>query len=616
MYYPIRDYAALGNLRSAVLVSRHGSIDWAPAPFIDSPSVFGALLDDEDGGFWRIAPPEGVAYEAQQRYIPNTNVLVTEFTTDTGSFEVIDFIPIEALDELYSAEEDTTFRIHRKVLCKNGHCDVNIVFAPAFDYARSEVQLSHSRDGIYAEGVHAQRGTWHGTLATKRRCTITGGRAISNFTLEAGESEFFIFRYNCGNVAFARNNPEHLQEQLDDTEQFWREWSAPAEAALTGVDPQWRDEVMRSALMLKVLFFEPVGTVAAAATTSLPEVLGGVRNWDYRFTWLRDSSLIFKAFFRLGYTDEAEEYMQWLLGKLRQSVQDEPGGLQIVYGLRDEVSLEEKILPHLKGYRESQPVRIGNDAYKQRQWDAYGNIFDVIHDLQLQHGAEVLDAESWRALASIADYIADMWREPDEGLWEIRGGSDHYVYSKVMCWVVLDRALKLQEAHEYEGNVARWREEKEKIHSTVMERGYNEALGAFTQSFDSEELDAAALLLSKVGFIDGTDPKMRSTIRTIYEVLGDEAGRGLIRRYTADDGLPGEEGAFLLASFWLVDALFYAGEIQEARSLFHDLVKQANHVQLFSEEIDPASGDFLGNFPQAYTHLGLINSAFILGRTR
>ena len=373
----------------------------------------------------------------------------------------------------------------------------------------------------------------------------------------------------------------------------------------------WKDMIRRSALVLKVLFFEPVGTVAAAATTSLPEEIGGVRNWDYRFTWLRDSAFIFESFFRLGHTKEAKQYIRWLLDECKK--QGDPQHLKIMYPLEGGVcGKEEEILPHLKGYERSKPVRIGNAAVDQKQWDIYGSIFDVVWQLHELENKNVIDVVSWQFLREVANYVADIWDQPDEGLWEVRGGKDHFVYSKVMCWVALDRALRIAEAYGYGGECEKWRAQRDAIYAAVMEKGWNEKLQAFTHSFNSEELDATALLFPKVGFIKGTDPKMCSTISAIRKRLGD--GKGLLYRHTFSDGLPGSPGADLFASFWLVDALVCAGQIDDAQEIFEHVLELANHVGLYAEEIDPETGEFLGNFPQAYTHVGLINSAVRLTR--
>ena len=607
MYRPIRDYAIIGNLRSAALVSKGGSVDWAPAPFIDSPSVFAALLDEKKGGFWSIAPSE--AHTSTQSYLKDTNVLATKFSSEKGVLELIDFIPIEEEKTSLPAEEDTTFRLHRRVRCTQGLCPIEIIFEPKFDYARGETALSETDGGIFVENAEKR-----GVLAARCPFTIEGGRASARVTLKKGESLFFIFRYNTGTVELRKNGKAHHDKELDETVSFWREWSRECDLPVCPViEGPYRDAVIRSALVLKILFFEPVGTVAAAATTSLPEAIGGMRNWDYRFTWLRDASFVFQAFFRLGHLREAGEYIRWLIGVCTSSAESAgPEHLQIMYGLRGERVLPEEVLTNLDGYRGSRPVRIGNSAYGQKQWDIYGSVFDMIWRLHRLEGGTPLSAHTWRVLRDIADYVMHIWKEPDEGLWEVRGGKQHFVYSKAMCSVALDRAARLAEAYGLDGDTALWREESRVIKDEVLSRGFDDSLGAFVQRFDSSDLDASVLLLPAVEFIKGDDPRMLSTIAAIKrELLRDD---GLVLRYTADDGLPGREGAFLLASFWLVDALVLAGKEEEGRALFEKVIAKANHAGLFSEEMDPSTGEFLGNFPQAYTHVGLINSAFRLSK--
>ena len=605
MYRSIRDYAIIGNLRSAALVSKDGSIDWAPAPFIDSPSVFAALLDDKEGGFWQVAPDE--SYSATQSYIEETNVLKTVFTSQSGVLELIDFFPIEEEKTFVPAEHDTTFKIKRRITCLSGSCRIRVLFVPRFDYARGTTELRNIDRGVYI-----QNGSHRGVLVSHHPYVIEKNRASARIELSEGESEFLVFRYNTGRVALEKDNKEHHNDELEEAIAFWREWTDRCDLDACPVMGPWQDIIVRSALVLKILFFETVGTVAAAPTTSLPEAIGGVRNWDYRYTWLRDSSFIFEAFFRLGHVVEAETYLDWLIANCYE--QDDPAHFQIMYGLRGERELSEEILTHLEGYEGSQPVRVGNDAYLQQQWDIYGSIFDVVWQLHSLRGKVAVDEKRWRVLRAVANYVADIWEQPDEGLWEVRSEKAHYVYSKVMCWVALDRAVKLSKTYGFEGEVVAWERERDRIREAVLTRGFSETLQSFTQQFDSENLDAAVLLLPAVGFIDGKDPKMISTIRAVQAKLS--AKNGLLVRYTSADGLPGREGAFILASFWMVNALLRAGAIDEAESLFNTLVEKANHVGLFSEEIDPVSGAFLGNFPQAYTHVGLINSAIMLSRAK
>jgi len=602
MYHPIRDYAIIGNLRSAVLVSKNGSIDWAPAPFIDSPSIFASILDDKKGGFWSITPKG--KYTSSQRYVGDSNVLTTTFQTEKSMVKVVDFIPMEKEHTFMPASKDTTFRIHRKVVCVKGVCTMRVVFDPKLDYGRQKTHLS-----LIEGGVLVTNGKKRAVLAAKASFAIVNDRAVATLTLREGESRFLIFRYNTHEIVLKKNDEEHHEIELREVQRYWHDWTRKCDLPMCSTSKRWDKVVTRSALLLKILFFEPIGTIAAAPTTSLPESMGGIRNWDYRFTWIRDSVFTLHAFFRMGHVEEAEKYFNWLMYEC-YGASKKPEDLRIMYGLHSESKLDEEILPHLAGYKNSKPVRIGNAAYEQKQWDIYGSILDTAWQFHQLERAEVITPEIWVLLRSLANYVTKIWKEPDEGLWEVRGGKSHFVYSKVMCWVALDRAIKLAEAYDFNGEIELWRAEKGKIHAAVMEHGWSEKKQAFVQSFGSESLDASVLRLPVVGFIDGQDPKMLATLKQIKkELLTD---KGFVYRYTAPDGLPGTEGAFLLASFWLVDAMILAGETKAARTLFENVVASVNHVGLLPEEIDPTTKEFLGNFPQAYTHIGLINSAFNL----
>ncbi|MCR4330721.1 MAG: glycoside hydrolase family 15 protein [Patescibacteria group bacterium] len=602
MYHPIRDYAIIGNLRSAALVSKKGSIDWAPVPFIDSPSIFTSILDDKKGGFWSIAPKG--QYVSSQRYAGDSNVLTTTFQTKRGTAKVVDFIPIEKERVFMPSSKDTTFRIHRKVVCVKGTCTMQVVFDPQLDYGRQKTHLS-----LIDGGVLVTNGKKRGVLAAKVPFTIMDGRAVATVSLRKGESHFFIFRYNTHEITVRRNDTDHHEAELREVQRYWHNWTRKCDLAVCPTSKRWHKAITRSALLLKILFFEPIGTIAAAPTTSLPESMGGIRNWDYRFTWIRDSVFTLHAFFRMGHVEEAEKYFNWLMHEC-YGASKKPEDLRIVYGLHSESKLDEEILPHLAGYKNSKPVRIGNAAYDQKQWDIYGSILDTAWQFHQLEKSYVITPEIWVLLRSLANYVTKIWKEPDEGLWEVRGGKSHFVYSKVMCWVALDRAIKLAEAYDFNGEIELWRREKNEIHAAVMKQGWSEKEHSFVQSFGSEDLDASVLRMPVVGFIDGQDPRMLSTLKQIKkELLTDD---GFVYRYTAQDGLPGTEGAFLLASFWLVDAMILAGETKEARILFENVVTSANHVGLLPEEINPVTKEFLGNFPQAYTHIGLINSAFNL----
>jgi GH15 family glucan-1,4-alpha-glucosidase len=607
MYRPIREYGIIGNLRSVALVSTHASIDWAPAPFIDSPSIFAHILDDQCGGYWQILPD--VAYSSEQYYTKDSNVLTTRFACAEGVVTVTDFIPLEHTSEYVSSTTDTTYRIHRRIACSSGRVPMQMVCVPRFDYARGQTSVLPREGGAYMEN-----GNMYGVLASHIPLHVSDNRVSARFVMEAGDVQYMILRYNTDTITFADAGTQYHDQELFDAESYWRSWARSAVTDDAVTHTPWMSYVRRSALLLKMLFFEPVGTVAAAPTTSLPEEIGGVRNWDYRYTWLRDSTFIFQALFQLGYVSEAREYIRWLLDTCYSTAGTEAfGSLQIMYGLRGERQLEEQLLPHLRGYERSQPVRIGNAAYRQQQWDIYGSVFDVVWQLYELTGERVGETD-WEALRAMANHVCDIWREPDEGLWEVRGGKQHFTYSKVMCWVALDRAIRLADTFGFSADRNRWQREREEIYSTVWEHGFNSSLNTFVQCFDGEYLDASLLLLPTVGFIAGDDPRMQGTLAAIEEHL--MMNDTFVLRYVSDDGLPGNEGAFLLASFWLVDAYVFAGSINKGQRLFERLLTYVNHLGLLSEEIDPHDGTFLGNFPQAYAHVGLINSAVRLARAR
>lgn len=601
MYKPIRDYAIIGNLRSAALVSKEGSIDWAPAPYLNSPSVFAALLDEQKGGSWSIVPAG--PYRAEQEYLGFTNILVTRFITKSGTVEVIDCIPAQ---EGRSMEEREKAEVHRKIVCTKGECEARIRFAPRFDYARGKTELSLTEHGVLV----AHEGTRKGELVSPGEYSIEDNVAEATLKFKEGESAYLTFHYH--ETTREEWTEEHHEEEIVATEKFWKDWVHQCDLKTCPVAGPWHDMVVRSSLVLKILFFEPPGSIAAAATTSLPESIGGMRNWDYRFSWIRDSSFTLRALAQLGYIAEARTYVNWLLDECCSVKNFDPKDVRIMYGLQGEVDLKEEILEHLEGYRGSRPVRSGNSAHLQKQWDIFGSIMDTVWQIYMMDSAYEIKGETWGILRKFANYVVEIWREPDEGLWEVRGGQRHFVYSKVMCWVALDRALKIAKEYGFEGELEVWKREKEAIKKEVMERGWSKEKQAFTLSFDSQDLDTALLLMPAVGFIEGEDPRMISTIRAVEQELA--VRNGLLLRYTnaPQDGLPGREGAFLPASFWLVDALVFAGEKERAKKHLVNLVKLANHVGLYAEEINPKTLEFLGNFPQAYSHIGLINSAYYL----
>lgn len=604
-YKPIEAYGVIGNLRTVALVGLDGSIDWCCLPELDSPSVFAAILDDAKGGRFRVSPAG--PYQSRQRYLDNTNVLETHFETDEGKLVVTDFMPL--LASIIGADDPhTSPTIHRLVHCEAGEVEVEVVWAPRFDYARASMQIEKRGSLFLARG--------------SGECMILGGLPLGSariiedhgpvlhlrVRLRAGERLPLLTRYRAER---ARVDVEASIATLERTTGIWREWvnSGGEETQEQAFGGRWRKQVVRSALVLKLLTHPDSGAIAAAPTTSLPEEVGGVRNWDYRYSWIRDSAFTAQALFGLGYQAEALDFLQWA-EHAAMGGGEELLDLQIMYGLHGETDLREKVLDHLEGYKASRPVRIGNGAAKQQQHDIYGELFSAAYEL-VRFGGE-LDASLLTFLSAVADRACAVWREPDYGIWEVRGGPRHFVYSKVMCWVALDRAVSMAKHFGLEGDVGQWRRERDAIHRTVIEEGFDEKRGAFVQSFGSKDLDASNLLIPVVGFLPFDDPRIQSTIDRTLEELTDG---GVVYRYHAEDGLPGGEGAFGLTTFWMIDALTLSGRREKALELFEGIAARANHVGLYAEEFDPRSGAFLGNFPQGFSHIGFINSALYLARS-
>lgn len=590
-YKPISDYGVIGDMRTCALVGLDGSIDWCCFPRFDSASLFAAILDHRKGGRFRIAPT--ASYTSTQRYLPGTNVLVTTFHTDQGVVEVVDFMPsLERGQELSAYHE-----IHRRVSCSRGQVDLEIFFEPRFDYALSPVRLVPRRNGVLATDLEdeavalASPDSFWWELDPEAACSRT------RVQIRADEHFWLVLRYDDDEVhPIGRYDS---QRKLEATIAFWDSWVRRIQ-----YNGPYRAEVERSALVLKLLFYAPTGAVVAAPTTSLPEEIGGVRNWDYRFTWLRDAAFTLYALHVLGQYDEADRFMDYLKRVCRKSADH----LQIMYGIGGERHLVETELPHFEGYRGSAPVRIGNGAFDQLQLDVYGEVLDTAY---LWHHNNEMTEGLWSLLAELADWVTENWRRKDSSLWEVRAGVQHYVFSKVMCWVALDRAIRMAEELGLPGNIERWRVERNTIHAEVMELGWNEEKQSFVQHYDTDALDASNLLIGIVGFLPRDHPRVRSTIEaTIKELTSED--QELVFRYINPDGLPGDEGVFSICTFWLAEALILSGSVERGERIFKRMLRHANHVGLYSEELDPHTGEFLGNFPQAFTHIALINTAHIL----
>jgi alpha,alpha-trehalase len=590
-YKPIAAYGVIGDTRTAALIGMDGSIDWCCFPRFDGRSVFGALLDDAHGGRFRIAPTE--PYTADQRYLPLTNVLVTTFHTHRGSGvgEVLDFMPIPGEQPLVSHQE-----IHRRIRGGRGEMELEILIQPRFDYARGNTRLKRSGSGLHASDGREEFviGAPESLAWEVDEATAT---ARARVTVRSNEQLWIVLRYDTDEV-----EPVAAYEsdaQIERTARYWNGWAGALE-----YDGLYRREVERSALALRLLFYEPTGAIVAAPTTSLPEEIGGSRNWDYRFCWLRDAAFTLSAMHTVGLHDEASRFirfLEFLAGRATDT-------MQIMYGVGGETDLVEDELLHLEGYRGSRPVRIGNGAHDQLQLDVFGELLDAAW---IWHRRNLIDESFWKLLVRRVDWLVGNWQRPDSGIWEVRTEPRHYVHSKVMCWVAFDRAIRIAEELGGAPAIDRWRHARAAIHDEVLERGWSGRKNCFVQYYGSDTLDAANLLIPVVGFLPGDDPRVRSTIRATLDELTRD---GMLYRYTGDDGLAGGEGVFSICTFWLADALILAGEVENGERVFRRMLRFANHLGLYSEELDPRTGDFLGNFPQAFTHIALINTARILHR--
>ncbi|MFI1831256.1 glycoside hydrolase family 15 protein [Streptomyces sp. NPDC020412] len=581
----IEDYALIGDLQTAALVGMDGSIDWLCLPRFDSAACFAALLGDKENGHWRLAP-KGAARCTRRRYVDDSLVLESWWETRTGTVKVIDFMP----------QRDVTPDVMRIVEGVSGEVDMEAVLRLRFDHG-SIVPWMRRSDG-HRVAVAGPDSVW---LRSEPPVKTWGQQfsTVSSFTVAEGERVAFVLSWH----------PSHHQrpDLVDPYEALrcsladWAEWSRRCRCP-----DRYRDAVIRSLITLKALTYGPTGGIVAAPTTSLPEEIGGVRNWDYRFCWLRDSTLTLGALLTAGYQEEAAAWRDWLL----RAVAGDPADLQIMYGLAGERRLAETELPWLAGYAGSAPVRTGNAAVDQLQLDVYGEVMDSLF-LAAQEGIPS-ERHAWYLQLSLLGFLESKWREPDEGLWEVRGPRRHFVHSKVMAWVAADRAVRTLEADpSLRGDEARWRTMRDEVHREVCEKGYDPRRGTFTQYYGSRELDAATLLIPRVGFLPPDDPRVVGTVTAVREELG--TPDGLVRRYSTEgtgvDGLPGSEGAFLACSFWLVDAERMTGREEQARELFERLLALRNDVGLLAEEYDPVAGRQLGNFPQAFSHIALVNSA-------
>jgi GH15 family glucan-1,4-alpha-glucosidase len=597
-YQPIENYGIIGDLHSVALVGMDGSIDWLCLPHFDSPSVFAAILDDEKGGRFKIAPvSEDVT--RKQFYWPDTNILITRYFSRDGVGEITDYMPIHM-----PADSHGRHQLVRRIKVVRGAMNFRMECSPAFDYARDEHETEITESGVYFRSAQLSLG-----LATQVPLKQRDSGVFAEFTLREEQSAVFVLgEIDPGatrGVSFLKSEEELFMQTVD----YWRHWLS--KCTYTG---RWREMVHRSALVLKLLTYEPTGAIVAAPTTSLPEGIGGERNWDYRYTWIRDAAFTLYGLLRIGFTEEAEAFMGWLEDRCYEPRPD--GSLQLMYGIDGRSDLTEETLEHLEGYRCSRPVRIGNDAYNQLQLDIYGELMDAVY-LYNKYGDPIW-YELWTHLRRLIDWVCDNWRREDEGVWEVRGGRRHFVYSKLMCWVAVDRGLRLADKRSFPADSERWLKVRDEVYEEIMEKGWSSERKAFVQSYGGDTLDASTLIMPLVFFVAPKGPRMLSTLDAINRPPKDDGlvTGGLVFRYDVEksaDGLMGEEGTFSLCTFWLVEALTRAGRLEQARLLFEQMFGYANHLGLYAEEIGPR-GEALGNFPQAFTHLTLISAAFNLDR--
>ena len=606
-YLPIENYAVIGNLETVALAGMNGSIDWFCFPRFDSPSVFASILDERKGGFFKIAPVNIDGLVQKQLYWPDTNVLITRFYTVEGVAEIIDYMPIRA------PRETSGFHgLIRRVKVVRGQMEFRLECQPAFNYAR-DTHTTELVDG--GAKFHSDRLSL--ALASDQPLRREGAGVAIEFSLSKEESLSFELHEI---EATHADDPIGIGEQecealFERTVEYWHRWLS--RCTYKG---RWREMVYRSALVLKLLVYQPTGAILAAATTSLPEAIGGERNWDYRYTWLRDAAFTVYSLIRIGFTQEAAHFMEWVEARCKEL--EDNDGLQVMYGIDGRHHLTEEELPHLEGYKESGPVRIGNGAYDQLQLDIYGELMDAVY-LYNKYGTPI-SYEMWTYLRRLMNWLCDNWNRADEAIWEVRSGRQHFVYSRVMCWVAFDRALRLAEKRSFPADRERWMKVRDEIYQEVQMHGWNEGRQAFIQYYGSESLDASSLIMPLVFFMSPTDPRMISTIDAIKHPPSKRGltSDGLVYRYNVEetpDGLVGREGTFNMCTFWLVEALTRAGRfdrerLAEARLIFERMLGYANHVGLYAEQTGPR-GEALGNFPQAFTHLAVISAAFNLDRS-
>jgi GH15 family glucan-1,4-alpha-glucosidase len=594
-YLPIGEHGIVGDLHTVALIGSDGTIDWYCCPAFDSPSVFAAIVDREKGGYYRIAPAME-DWSSKQLYFPDTNVLITRFFTSEGVGELQGFMPIAR-----TGEERHRHRLVRRVVVVRGDMRFRLDLQPRFNYGRDAHETEQYEHGVVFRSPSLCLAL---QATTPIACDDEG--VHSEFSLSAGQSVTFVLEQVERDYVPREYSEQETREAYERTIQFWRNWLSKSRYR-----GRWREMVHRSALTLKLLTYQPTGAIVAAPTTSLPEQIGGERNWDYRYTWIRDAAFSLYGLLRLGFTEEAGAFMDWLTDCYRQRRDDKEGPLQTMYRIDGGLNLDEETLDHFEGYRGSAPVRIGNAAADQLQLDIYGELTDSVY-LYNKYG-EPIHHEAWEDLSRLVDWVCANWDQPDEGIWETRGGRKDFTFSRLMCWVAIERAIRIARQRGLPADLVTWMKHRDEIYRQIMKRGWSEERGAFVQHYGSDVLDASLLLMPLVKFIAPTDPRWLSTLDAISDALVSDT---LVHRYNVEaspDGLRGHEGTFSICSFWYVEALTRAGRLDEARLAFEKMLTYANHLGLYSEEIGP-TGELLGNFPQAFTHLALISAAVNLDR--
>lgn len=595
-YKNLEDYGIIGNLLTCALVGNDGSIDWCCFPHLESPSVFGSLLDIQKGGSFSITP--ATKYSHSQQYIPDTNVLETHFSTDTGKVTLTDFMPTKVRHNISSLNI-----IFRKITCNSGTIDLKISFEPRFDYAREQTKFRTIDNQSIAEGDHNKSylQLYHNKFLIPN---VSASGIYYDLKITEGEECWVVMKYNLEEIL----SPEFCNRILKVTTNYWHSWAHICEKDQCIFNGPWHDLVVRSGLVLKLLTHRTVGSIAAAPTTSLPEVVGGERNWDYRFSWIRDASFTVRSLYSLDHGSEADSFFHWLKNKCLSSL--DPSKMKIMYSLEGESKLQEKVLDHLEGYKKSYPVRIGNGAVDQKQLDIYGEFVLMMYETLVDE--KKLTPEEWAFITQICEYVCEVWNTTDSGIWEVRGGPQHFTYSKLMCWVALDRAVRIAQEFDLQGNIEKWIQERDAIKQAILEKAFNKKINSFLQVLNpsSTILDATSLLIPIMGLLSIHDSRIQGTIDATKKYL---TSNGLVYRYNADDGLHGKEGTFILCTFWLINDLALSGKVEEAEEYFKKILSHASPLGLLAEEFDTETNKQIGNYPQAFSHLGLINSARYIG---